>query len=259
MKFCWIPAGEAQLGSPKAERQEVLKLLKGEKEPGWLQAESEEVRGKYKTKGFWLGKFAVTQGEWSAVMDGKNPSRFVPGQGRVKDAGITDTSSFPVETLSWDDCQVMIKKLNESMKLPAVLGKGKFCFPHEDEWEYAARGGKGNKAGGFISATRLNGKQANCRGDRPYGTTTKGDSKGLTTAVGSYEKVAPHPWGLCDMSGNVWQWCENKYDNRNDRVIRGGSWALSPVYCRRPLFRDWARGRRPLQLRRFPPVFLHLD
>ena len=135
--------------------------------------------------------------------------------------GITDTNRFPVEMVSWDDCQEFLKKLDE--KKIAARGKGKFCLPHENEWELAARGGKGNKQP-FYFGDELNGKQENCDGNDPYGTATKGPHLERTTAVGSYEVAAPHPWGLCDMSGNVWQLCENKYDNENNLVVvRGGS------------------------------------
>ena len=67
-------------------------------------------------------------------------------------------------------------------------------------------GGKGNKQA-FYFGNRLNGDLANCRGSNTYGTDQKGDYKGRTTQVGDYEKMAPHPWGLCDMHSNVEQRC----------------------------------------------------
>ncbi|HKI38271.1 MAG TPA: protein kinase [Gemmataceae bacterium] len=93
MKFCWIPAGEAQLGAPKGESEASAD-------------EAEELRGKFKTKGFWLAKFPVTQEQWQALMnDNPTPSYFKPTQDRVKEAGISDTRRFPVEQVSWMDCQ----------------------------------------------------------------------------------------------------------------------------------------------------------
>ncbi len=236
MKFCWIPAGEAQLGSPKAERLAVDHI---EPEPDWLAREAEEVRGKYKTKGFWLGKYAVTQEEWKAVK-GKNPSAFSKEGTEKDDVADKDPSRFPVERVSWDDCQDFLKEANKTVKLPEVLGKGKLALPHEDQWEYACRGGKGNKQA-FYFGDMLNGKQANCVGNEPFGTATKGPYLSRTERVGSYETEAPHPWGLCDMSGNVQQWCSNRYYSKRDReyeflpdlrVVRGGSWISKPENCR---------------------------
>jgi serine/threonine protein kinase/formylglycine-generating enzyme required for sulfatase activity len=213
MKFCWIPPGKATLGSPATE---------AERRP-------DEVEHEFTTKGFWLGKYAVTQEQWEAVM-GNNPSWFAKqGGGKDKVQGL-DTSRFPVETVSWGDCQDFLKKLNEKVTIPATLGKGRFSLPHEHELEYACRGGKGNKQP-FYFGEELNGTQANCRGNFPYGTATKGAYVERTTEVGSYEKVAPHSWGLCDMSGNLWQWCSNEYSSGR-RVLRGGCWTNHSGVCR---------------------------
>ena len=135
MVFCWIPAGEAQLGSPKAERDAVLKTLidakvvTDGKEPDWLSSEAEVVRGKIRTKGFWLAKYPVTQEEWEAVM-GDNPSHF---DGKSKNnAKDLDTHRFPVETVSWNNCQQFLAKLNRRGGVSKVFGKlGEFTLPHE--------------------------------------------------------------------------------------------------------------------------------
>ena len=221
MVFCWIPAGEAQLGSPKSERADVLKAIKEDKEPTWLASEAEDVRGKFKTKGFWMAKYTVTQREYESVV-GSNPSWFAKGgTGKDKVEGI-DTSRFPVERVSWDDCQAFLKKCKlKGLKLP-----------HEDDWEYAYRGGKGNKQP-FYWGDELNGDKANCDGNYPFGTSTKGAYLERPTPVGSYASKAAHPWGLCDMSGNVWQWCDNWYDSEQKyRVLRGGSWSVNSGGCR---------------------------
>jgi sulfatase modifying factor 1 len=200
MTFCWVPKGKATLGSNDTD--------------------DDNPEHEFATEGFWLGKYEVTQEEWRAVM-GKNPSCFVPTNETVKAAGVTDTGRFPVENVSWDDCQEFLKKLTATVKVPAAVGQGKFALPHEDQWEYACRGGKGNKRAFYVGDT-LTAAEANI--DFRLERTTK---------VGSYEAKAAHPWGLCDMHGNVWEWCENKYDDKNDRrVRRGGSWGAFPASCR---------------------------
>jgi formylglycine-generating enzyme required for sulfatase activity len=246
MKFCWIPAGKAQLGSAKPEQDYLTKTVFNGKRPDWLDNETDSNRGRFTTKGFWLGKYAVTQEQWEAVME-NNPSYFsTQGDGKDKVQGM-DTSSFPVENVSWDDCQDFLKKLNEKVTIPAAMEKSKFALPHEDQWEYACRGGKGNQRP-FYFGEELNGTHANCDGKIPYGTTTQGTYLKQTAEVGSYEQEAPHPWGLCDMHGNVWQWCDNEYDNQNNRrVLRGGSWDFDAKYCRSAF-----RGS-------FAPVFRHND
>lgn len=217
MKFCWIPPGRAILGSPVTEKGH----------------DSDEREHDYESRGFWLAKYAVTQEEWRSLMkDNPNPSYFTPDQGDIAKAGITDTSRFPVEYVSWNECRAFLKEMNARAKVPAAMGRGKFVLPHEDEWEYACRGGLGNGRA-FYFGDRLNGDLANCNGNYPYGTETKGEYKKRMTRVGDYEKVAPHPWGLCDMSGNVWQWCGNLDKKDEDvRFLRGGSWNGSATNCR---------------------------
>ena len=103
MEFCWIPPGEAQLGSPRAEQDYLTKTFHDGNRPEWLDGENESTRGVFKSKpGFWLGKYEVTQGEWEKVM-GANPSNF--NGKKDNQAKNKDTSRFPVENVSWDDIQ----------------------------------------------------------------------------------------------------------------------------------------------------------
>ena len=204
MRFCWVPAGKAKLGmSPGA-------TLDGNLEPY-----------DYTAKGFWLGKYEVTRAEWQGVM-GTNPSYFsATGKGAAKVAGLK-TDRFPVDQVSFKDCENFVEK-------SAVKG---LRVPHEDEWEYACRGGKGFKQS-YYFGDALNGKQANCFGELPFGTPEKGQALQRVTAVGSYAKLAPHPWGLCDMHGNVQEWCANLYTMKPERrCLRGGSWNTQPRACR---------------------------
>ena len=206
MKFCWIPAGEAQLGSPKAERDSVLEQLietqrvQDGKAPVWLSSEAETVRGKFRTKGFWLGKYPVTQSEWKAVLH-DNPSEF-DGKKNNKAKGLS-TDRFPVEQVCWNDCQKFLDRVNGRVGVEKEIGKaGRFVLPHEDQWEYACRGGRGNKQA-FFWGDELNGTQANCTGDYPYGTATKGQYLERTVRGGLHELwevreapvgIVPHEW-----------------------------------------------------------------
>jgi formylglycine-generating enzyme required for sulfatase activity len=174
-------------------------------------------------EGFYMGRYEVTQAQWTAVM-GTNPSRF-------------KGDNLPVETVSWDDAQGFIRKLN-------ARGDGfSYHLPSEAEWEYAARAGTTTA---FAFGDSLSSEQANFNGDYPYGGAAKGVYREKTTPVGSFQ---PNGWGLYDMHGNVWEWCEDwSHDNYNgapsdgsawesggeqkERVLRGGSWGSYAAFLR---------------------------
>lgn len=207
MRFCWIPAGKATLGSPATE----------------AERQSNEKEHEFTTEGFWLGKYEVTQGEYEAVL-GDNPSYFKlprPAAGKLtmKQVG---SARYPVDSVTWYECQNFVKNCE-------VAGY-KLKLPHEDEWEYACRGGKGNDQP-FYWGQESNGTQANTYGGKPYGTEKKGPFKDRTTPVGSYEKEAPHPWGLCDMLGNVAEWCDNA-ESLGFRMMRGGGYRHPGAFSR---------------------------
>ena len=176
---------------------------------------------------FYLGKYEVTQAQWEAVM-GSNPS---------ESKGIY----LPVECVSWEDCQNFIKKLN-------CKGVGTFRLPTEAEWEYACRAGTTGDHAGKIDEMAWYGKMNEFR-KQPVGM-----------------KKA-NPWGLYDMHGNVFEWCQDWYgdysqDKQTDpkgatdgagRVIRGGSLYYDADDCRSayrypfpvsPLHRDILLGFR---------------
>jgi formylglycine-generating enzyme required for sulfatase activity len=211
IRFCWIPAGKATLGLKPGERTN-LDTLDLDAYP-------------FETKGFWLGKYEVTQEEWEGVM-GVNPSHFrAGGEGAASVRGVK-TNRFPVEMVSFEDCKKFIE----------ASGVEGLRLPHEDEWEYACRGGRGNQRAFYFGdmATSL---QFNFDGGYGYNTLQKGPYLARTTPVGSYAKVVPHPWGLCDMHGNVSEWCANLYvKDRDWRCLRGGSWN-HPARAGRSAFR----------------------
>jgi formylglycine-generating enzyme required for sulfatase activity len=179
-----------------------------------------------------------------AVME-SNPSDF-DGKKDNKAKGM-DTSRFPVENVGWDDIcgkgakdgeslpESFLGKLNARPGARTAFGKpGKFVLPHEDEWEYACRGGRGNKQA-FYWGNELDGSQANCDGTIAYNAPNTMNDLQRTCAVeydndGKYPK---HPWGLKHMHGNVFEWCQNKHNQSNDsRVVRGGSWGNLAGRCR---------------------------
>jgi formylglycine-generating enzyme required for sulfatase activity len=189
---------------------------------------------------FDLGKYVVTQGQWKAVMGvDNNPSCFSRKQQTpisvVKDISDADLDQFPVETVSWNDCQEFIKRLNTLEKGNGWL----FRLPTEAEWEYACRGASTSREESafdfyFDKPTNdLSSEQANFNGNYPAGNGAKGNSLDCTCKVGSYK---PNRLGLYDMHGNVGQWCEDRFyeggPDRVSRVIRGGSWRHVGSDCR---------------------------
>ena len=153
------------------------------------------------TKTFYMGKYEVTQEQWEAVM-GNNPS-------------YTKGAKLPVTKVSWNDCQEFIKKLNAKTN-------GGYRLPTEAEWEYACRAGTTTA---YSFGDKITPKDANyddSRIDKPV-------------EVGSYK---PNAFGLFDMHGNVWEWCEDWHGDYpfavtdpkgpatgEKRVLRGGSFS----------------------------------
>ena len=159
MEFVWVPAGRFRMGSPSGEEGRYS-------DEGPLH----EVEI---SEGFWLGKYEVTQGEWSSVM-GRNPSRY------------TGDSRRPVERVSWDDVQEFIAKLN-------AAGSSVYRLPSEAEWEYACRAGSGTRWSFGDAEGRLGDYAWYGGNNRPSGTKVVGRKR-------------PNGWGLYDMHGNVWEW-----------------------------------------------------
>ncbi len=170
-----------------------------------------------KLSDFYIGKYPVTQKQWQAVT-GENPSEF---QGKQR----------PVEKVSWHDTQEFLEKLNQ-------LAEKNFRLPTEAEWEYAARGGIYSQGYTYAGSDRL--KQVGWYDD---------NSDDQTHEVG---QLLANELGIHDMSGNVWEWCQDWFDSNyyekchqhgvaenpqgpdssSNRVLRGGSYFDNPVGCR---------------------------
>ena len=194
LEMILIPAGKFVMGSPASE--------KGHR----VNETQHEVT---LTKPFYMGKYEVTQEQWDAVM--VNNRSFYRGP------------KLPVTSVSWENCQEFIKKLNAKTS-------GGYRLPTEAEWEYSCRAGTTTA---YSNGDKITPKDANYR-----------DSKiGEPVAVGSYK---PNAFGLYDMHGNVWEWCEDwKVDYPKEavidpkgpeagknRVLRGGSFTGVGMHSR---------------------------
>jgi formylglycine-generating enzyme required for sulfatase activity len=207
MALRWCPPGNFTMGSPKSEKDR--------------QDDEHQVLVRL-TQGFWLAETECTQGQWQAVM-GSNPSDF-------------KGPKLPVETVSWDDAQEFIAKMNGLKVLPTDW---KWALPTEAQWEYACRAGTPTA---FAFGDSLSSRQANFNGNYPYGGGAKGPYLKQTVDVGSYPA---NGWGLHDMHGNVWERCADWYGEKlrggvdptgvstgTDRVFRGGGWYFIGGGCR---------------------------
>jgi formylglycine-generating enzyme required for sulfatase activity len=208
IEFIQVPAGAFMMGASDFDRAELTS------QKHWSRFEEYErpYHSVTLSKPFLLSRCEITQGQWKAVM-GKNPSAF-------------KGDDLPVESVSWDDVQQFITKLEEKSKT-------RYRLPTEAEWEYCCRAGSTNSFGldrldGIVSPRNIA-----CQ------AWFRANSDNRTHPVGQKH---PNAWGFYDMQGNVWEWCEDWfaadfYDksptldpvNREtspERIIRGGSWFL---------------------------------
>ncbi len=210
--FAYIPPGTFTMGSPGNE-------------PGRYDKETQ--RQVTLTRGYYLQTTEITQGQWKAVM------RSIPSY--FKNCG----DDCPVENISWNDCQEFIGKLNR------LAGGNRYRLPTEAEWEYAARTGTATP---FAFGTCLSTEDANYDGNYPLSGCPKAEYRGKTVRTGS---LSANGWGLYDMHGNVYEWCQDWYGkypsgsvadptgppSGSNRVKRGGCWYGGAEFCR-SAFRD---------------------
>jgi sulfatase modifying factor 1 len=201
LEFVLLPAAEFAMGSPATEAGHEA---------------SEKLHRVRLTHPVWFGRYEVTQGQWLRVM-GANPSRF---EGCGLDCPVENVDAFEVE-----EFLVRLGKLTGAT----------FRLPTEAEWEYACRAGTATP---FSTGANLTSAQANYDGRYPYPGFPAGSFVGRPTPVGSYPANA---WGLFDLHGNVWEWCQDELCPYPDgtasdpvgscaselRIIRGGSWTFN--------------------------------
>ncbi len=244
MQFIYVPKGCFQMGQTHAEEAYLIRTV-GEDEYFRYFAD-EKPRHTVCVDGFWMGRYEVTVGQWKWFMRDthynckREGTKFWRCGAIARPKGFKQVGDEPVCCVSWKEVQAFIRWL--------VRKTGwRFRLPTEAEWEYAARGGTETfwYWGDKVDATA-------CRyasvADRAHGWEYNfpcDDGYAFTAPIGRF---LPNRFGLYDMLGNVWEWCQDWYDRyyyarspRNNpkgpkngayRVIRGGSWRYYPSYVR---------------------------
>jgi formylglycine-generating enzyme required for sulfatase activity len=214
-----IPGGEFEMGSPDDELD---------------RRASEGPQHLVTVPPFYMGRYPVTQSQW----------RFVAGLDPVKQKLDKNPSRFkgdkrPVEKVSWHDATEFCARLTKQTGCP-------YRLPSEAEWEYSCRA---NTKTPFYFGETINSDLVNYDANQIYGAGIKGNYRQKTTPVDQFE--FPNAFGLSDMHGNVWEWCEDHWHSNYEgapttsapwldldaaesksRVLRGGSWDDIPRYCR---------------------------
>ena len=209
MDMIWCPPGTFTMGSPLDEAH---------------RGNDENQTQVMLTKGFYLGKYEVTQAQYEAVMtDNTDGLSATPSQW-------PNNPNRPVEKVSWEDAQIFLTRLNalQSANIPSGWA---YVLPTESQWEYACRAGTTTM---YSWGNDINSSRANYNWDGSWNT---GNDFKQTRDVGQY---AANPWGFFDMHGNVWEWTADWYQaaypsgnpvvdptgpaSGSRRVERGGSW-----------------------------------
>ena len=235
LRMMQIPAGTFLMGSPEDELE---------------RQEREGPQNEVTLSRFFMGKYPITQAQWRAVAA-------LPQVERELKA---DPSHFkgdlhPVESVSWYDAVEFCDRLT-------ILTDRQYRLPTEAEWEYACRAGTTTP---FHFGKTITTELANYRGtdnesmkwSGSYGDGPKGEYRKETTPVNQFEGA--NAFGLCDMHGNVWEWCQDYWHdsyegvptdgsawieggNSERRILRGGSWDLNPWSCRSACRHDFEPG-----------------
>ena len=216
MEFISIPAGSFTMGSPKKEKD---------------RGDDEKQVPVTITRAFELGKTVVTQQQWIEVMETTPWKAEDEDEDEDEPPPTPEGDNYPAVSISWDDATEFCAKLtaleHKSGKLPA---NQTYRLPTEAEWEYACRAGTTTAYSFGDAESKL--------GDYAWYDDNSNELHEVATKK-------PNPWGLFDMHGNVWEWCEDWHEDSlsggddpkgpsagSYRVIRGGSWGTIASFCR---------------------------
>jgi sulfatase modifying factor 1 len=236
VRFCWCPAARFVMGSP----------------PGETGHRPDEAQVDVTlTKGFWIAKFEATQSDWRRIVGG------FPNRAPAAETGKGD--DVPVYWVNFAEAEGFCRVSTDGARSAALLPHGwEFRLPTEAQWEYACRAGT-------VTATsfgdRLGRSLANFSGT-PLNGGDDGPAVRRASRVGSYPANA---WGICDMHGNIFEWCRDWYharlpggvdpdlhdvkgtanrDGTYSRVRRGGAWSEDGWACRSALRLRYEPDRR---------------
>jgi formylglycine-generating enzyme required for sulfatase activity len=225
-----VPAGSFMMGSPDTESGREIRQ-KGTESPQHKVTIAQP---------FAVSRHAVTRGQFAAFVD--NFGHQMDGMARWRDPGFAQDDSHPVVCVNWDDAKAYAAWLAQSTCRP-------YRLLTEAEWEYAARAGTTPP---FWWGSSITPAQANYNGSVYAGGGSKGENREATVPVGSF---AANAWGLFNVHGNVWEWCEDAWHDtyngaptdgtawlqggdESGRVVRGGSWYNDPDVLRSAV-RSW--------------------
>ena len=245
MEFVFVPGGCFQMGQTETEKAQLIKEVGEKNYASWYA--DELPRHEVCLQGFWMGRYEVTNAQYRRFKK-DHDSQSYEGKSLNGD-------DQPVVMVSWNDAQAFLKQLNAAASVE-THGRAslQFRLPTEAEWEYAARGGtekirywgddpKHTQACAYANVADQSAKKLWTN----WTVHECDDDYAVTAPVGRFQ---PNAFGLYDMLGNVWEWCQDTYhenyngapndgsawgslgDEKANRLLRGGSWLINPNYCR---------------------------